>query len=96
MKGVVAQITAENLELKKALGLEEYGQLPGELQSCVVAEVRQVKTLSGMPTRESLKRFGIPVTTYYCWLREDAWQRQTALSFVRCRPCKHSWRKGIR
>jgi transposase InsO family protein len=45
----------------------------------VVAEVRQAKARSGLPTRESLQALGIPVTTYYRWLREEAWKRETAL-----------------
>ena len=37
---VIAEITAENLELKKnALGLEDYGQLPRELQQQVVPSI---------------------------------------------------------
>src|ERR1017187_2729230 len=40
MKGVVAEITAENLELKKnAFGLEDHGKMPPELQQRVQEEV---------------------------------------------------------
>jgi transposase InsO family protein len=51
--------------------------LPGELQARVVAEVELAKGRSGMPVRESLKHLGIPVTTYYRWVREEAWKRET-------------------
>ncbi|MCL5271671.1 MAG: transposase [bacterium] len=41
MKSVVAEITAENLELKKnAYGLEDQAQMPAELQAKVHEEVR--------------------------------------------------------
>ena len=44
-----------------------------------MAEVQQAKVRSGLPVRESLKSLGVPVTTYYRWLREEAWKRETAL-----------------
>jgi transposase InsO family protein len=51
--------------------------LPSELQSRVVAEVEQAKERSGMPVRQSLQALGVPVTSYYRWLREEAWKRET-------------------
>jgi transposase InsO family protein len=43
----------------------------------VIAEVGQAKKRSGMAVRSSLKVLGIPVTTYYRWQRDAAWQRES-------------------
>lgn len=39
LKNLIAKITAENVELKNALGLEDHGKVPPELQQPVHAEV---------------------------------------------------------
>ena len=76
MKDVVAEITAENLELKKgALGLEDDGQLPPGLQKRVYEEVEQARRRSGWPAKKTLAALGIPRRTYYRWLQEEAWAR---------------------
>lgn len=58
--------------------MEDYGQLPVELQARVAAEVKQAKVRSGMPVRATLKALGVSATTYYRWLREEAWKREPA------------------
>ncbi len=30
-----------------------------------------------MPARQSLQALGVPITTYYRWMREEAWKRET-------------------
>jgi putative transposase len=42
----------------------------------VIAEVEQAKDRSEMPRRKSLSILGVPVTTYYRWLREAAWEKE--------------------
>ena len=55
--------------------MEDHGQVPPELQQTVHAEVRQTKRRSGWPARRTLQALGIPPTSYYRWLREEAWAR---------------------
>ena len=57
------------------LGLEDYGQLPPELQQQVHATVQQTKTRSRWPARRTLTALGIPARSYYRWLREEAWAK---------------------
>src|SRR5216683_4181044 len=60
---------------KRALGLEDYGQLPPELQKRVHEEVKQARQRSGWPAKKTLAALGIPRRSYYRWLREEAWAR---------------------
>ncbi len=62
---------------KNALGIEDYGQLPSDLQRRVIAEVEQARTRSAMPIRQSLKILGVPYGSYYRWKRDEAWKRET-------------------
>src|SRR5216683_2762919 len=55
---------------KRALGLEDYGQLPPELQKRVHEEVKQARQRSGWPAKKTLAALGIPRRSYYRWLRE--------------------------
>jgi putative transposase len=55
--------------------LEDHGQIPPELQRQVHAEVELTKRRSDWPARRTLKALGISATSYYRWLREDAWAR---------------------
>jgi putative transposase len=55
--------------------LEDQGQVPAELQQQVHQEVRQTKQRSGWPARRTLKQLGISPTSYYRWLREEAWAK---------------------
>ena len=40
------------------------------------AVVEQTKTRSAWPARRTLRALGIPPTSYYRWLREEAWARE--------------------
>ena len=72
LKNVIAEITAENLELKKRLsGLEDHGQLPPELQRRVHQEVERTTRRSGWPMNRKLAAVGIAWKSYYRWLREE-------------------------
>jgi len=47
------------------------------LQRQVHAVVEQTKTRSEWPARRTLKALGISPTSYYRWLREEAWAKET-------------------
>jgi transposase InsO family protein len=53
------------------------------LQQRVHAEVRETKRRSGWPVRRTLKSLGIAVSSYYRWLKEEAWSRQEGSEPVR-------------
>jgi transposase InsO family protein len=57
--------------------------LPAALQREVHAVVEQTQARSGWPARRTLRVLGIPPTSYYRWLREEAWARQRPLEAVR-------------
>lgn len=77
LKNVIAEITAENLEKKGALGLEDHGQLPPELQKRVHQEVELARNRSGWPAKRTLAALGVPARSYYRWLKHQAWARET-------------------
>jgi len=56
--------------------MEDYGQLPSDLQRRVISEVDRAKERSGMPIRESLKILGVPYGSYYRWKRDESWKRE--------------------
>ncbi len=56
-----------------ALGLEDHGQLPPELQRRVHEEVEQTKCRSGWPAKKTLATLGVAARSYYRWLKEEAW-----------------------
>src|SRR5271166_2210127 len=60
---------------KGALGLEDHGQLPPELQKRVHEEVEQTRRRSGWPAKKTLAALGIAGRSYYRWLREESWAR---------------------
>ncbi len=47
--------------------------MPVELQQRVHEVVQETKTRSGWPVGQTLRRLGVPRTTYYRWLREERW-----------------------
>jgi len=49
--------------------------MPPELQRQVYAEVRRTKLRSGWPVRTTLLTLGVSPSSYYRWLREQAWAR---------------------
>src|SRR5690606_27554978 len=61
---------------KGALGLEDHGQLPAELQERVHQEVLKTKERSGWPVRKALSALGIPYRSYYRWLKAKRWEQQ--------------------
>ncbi len=50
--------------------------MPPELQQRVHAEVEQTRQRSGWSAQRTLAGLGIPRSSYYRWLREEAWARQ--------------------
>ena len=82
---------------KRALGLEDHGQLPPELQRQVHAVVQQTKHRSGWPVRRTLRHLGVSPASYYRW-RQEA-RRAKALPRSRrgrCRPTKRRRRRSAR
>src|SRR5262249_13679091 len=55
---------------KRALGLEDYGQLPPELRKRVHEEVEQARQRSGWPAQKTLAAVGRARGRDYRWLRE--------------------------
>ena len=49
--------------------------MPAELQQRVHAEVLQARQRSGWSVRQALSVLGISATSYYRWLREEAWAK---------------------
>src|SRR5262245_26490229 len=60
---------------KRALGLEDHGQLPAELQQRVHVEVELTRKRSGWPAHRTLTALGVSRRSYYRWLKEKAWAR---------------------
>ena len=49
--------------------------MPPELQQRVHEEVKRTKERSGWPAGKTVAALGVPRTTYYRWLREEAWAK---------------------
>jgi len=49
--------------------------MPPALQRQVYAEVQRTKERSGWPVRRTLSHLGLPASSYYRWLREQAWAK---------------------
>ena len=49
--------------------------MPPELQQQVHAEVERTQARSGWPARRTLAALGVSRSSYYRWLREEAWAR---------------------
>ncbi len=58
-----------------ALGLEDHGQLPPELQQRVHEEVERTKRRSGWPAKKTLTALEVAARSYYRWLEQEAWAR---------------------
>jgi putative transposase len=58
--------------------------MPPELQQRVHEEVKRTKQRSGWPVGKTLSALGVTRTTYYRWLREEAWAK--ALPAERVKP----------
>jgi len=83
LKDVIAEITAENLDLKNAFGLEDHGKMPPELQQRVHDEVGLTKCRSGWPAGATLAALGVCRRSYYRWLKEEAWAKSRPSEPVR-------------
>ena len=70
MKDVSVEITAENLDLKNALGLSDHPHLPPELQHEVTNLVERTRQRSGWPARCTLATLEIGAARYYRWRRQ--------------------------
>jgi putative transposase len=53
------------------------------LQGLVHAEVQRAKERSGWPVDKTLASLGVSRSTYYRWLREEAWAKPTASEVVK-------------
>lgn len=49
--------------------------MPPELQQEVHGVVQQTKGRSGWPVRKTLSALGVPASSYYRWLQEEAWAK---------------------
>ncbi len=57
--------------------------MPVELQQRVHEEVKLTKQRSGWPAEKTLSALGVSRTTYYRWLREEAWAKARAAEPVK-------------
>lgn len=57
--------------------------MPPEVQQRVHAEVEQTRRRSGWSARRTLSALGVPRSSYYRWLREEAWAREGPAEPVR-------------
>ena len=65
------------------MGLEDHAQVPPELQQRVHELVQETKKRSGWAVRRALQALGVPRTSYYRWLREEAWAKALSAEPVR-------------
>src|SRR5690606_22221527 len=68
--GGVGDHGGERRPKKRALGLEDHGQLPPELQSQVQTIVQETKRRSGWPVRRTLRQLDVSPASYYRWRKE--------------------------
>ena len=72
MRAVIAEITAENLELKKEdLRLENLSRVPADTRAAVMQIVAQTKKRSGWQVYRTLAALGVPRSVYYAWKRRE-------------------------
>ena len=77
MRRVVAEITAENLELKKTLGLQRRVRLSAQQKQEVLEIVEQTQRRSEWPLLPILACLGVPRSVYFSW-RAQAEEGQLA------------------
>ena len=82
MRAVIAEITAENLELKKKMKLDDLYRVPAETKAAVMQIVEQTKRRSGWRVYRTLASLGVPRSVYYAWKARDSLVDQTA------KPCR--------
>jgi hypothetical protein len=75
LKDVIAEITAENLGLKKGSRTRGLRKAAGGAAKQVHAGVQQAKRRSGWPARRTLSALGISRRSYYRRMKEEAWAR---------------------
>jgi hypothetical protein len=57
--------------------------MPPELQQRVHEEVQRTKQRSGWPVEKTLTSLGVSRSTYYRWLREEAWAKPASTEAVK-------------
>jgi hypothetical protein len=72
-RDVIAEITAQNLDLKKRSRLRGLRRDFPELQKEAHAAVQRTKERSGWPAKKTLAALGVPRGSYYRWLQDEAW-----------------------
>ena len=83
MRAVIAEITAENLELnKKDLRLEDLFRVSAETKAAVMQIVEQTKRRSGWRVYRTLVALGVPRSVYYAWKKRDNLEDRAG------RPCR--------
>src|SRR6266852_4560557 len=71
MRAVIAEITTENLELKKDLRLEDLFRVSAETKASVMQIVEQTKRRSGWRVYRTLAALSVPRSVYYAWKKRD-------------------------
>jgi transposase-like protein len=72
LRAVIAEITAENLELKKNRKLDDLSRVPAESKAAVIQMVMLTEKRSGWPAYRTLKSLGVPPSVYYGWRRRES------------------------
>ena len=57
--------------------------MPPELQQRVHEEVQRTKQRSGWPVDRTLASLGVSRSTYYRWLREEAWAKPASAEVLK-------------
>jgi transposase len=78
LRAVVTEITAENLELKKDLRLEDLSRVPAETKAKVLQIVEQTKRRSGWRVYRTLAALGVPVVCITRGSLARAWKTRLA------------------
>jgi hypothetical protein len=74
----VAEITAENLQLKKDLKLEDLSRVPAQSKAEVIRLVKQTKQRSGWPAHRRLRAIEVPVACTKGGCDGRAWRIEPA------------------
>jgi transposase len=83
MRAVIAEITAENLELKKNdLRLEDFSRVSAETKAAVMHIVEQTKRQSGWRVYRTLAALGLPRSVNYGWKKRENLEDQAG------KPCR--------
>lgn len=73
LRAVIAEITAENLELKnKDLKLDDLSRVPAQTKAAVRQIVEQTKRRSGWQVYRTLAALGVPRSVFYAWKKRES------------------------